>query len=135
LFFVFASSVGPSDICSVDLILEQNTQQVLIMKNLIIVLQILLAASCTRTATCLDSRLTCTHVIYYTFLACSDPKIPNKWKFSNCKSYEERTELTACDTSAWLAETRLIDSVRTNNPENPTWEAFALLYPNECGCR
>ena len=106
------------------------------MKQTIFVLQILFITSCTKEVSCLDERFTCTHTVYYGFQACPDPKVPNQWKFSNCKSYQEKEEVTACDTSAWLLKARLFDKDRiANDSINPTWAAFTRLYPNECNCK
>lgn len=135
MFFVFAEQVGALDFCSVGLILEQNIRPTYKMKKVIFVLQILLAASCTKEDSCIGSPVTCTHTIYYGYQACPDPQDANKWKFSNCKSYMETVDMTGCDTSAWLVEARLFDESRKHEPNNPSWNEFARLYPNECGCK
>jgi len=105
------------------------------MKKIIFVLQILLAASCTKEESCSETPVTCTHTIYYAYQACPDPEDSNLWKFSNCKSYTETVEITACDSSAWLLEARLMDESRKYEPNNPSWNEFTRLYPNECGCK
>ena len=104
------------------------------MNRTLILLLILLFASCVKENPCENERALCTHTIYYAFLACPDPANPGKWVFSNCQYYTKTEEMAACDTSAWLQEARAFDEARKNNPNSNTWDEFTRLYPNECGC-
>ncbi len=105
------------------------------MKQIIFVLQILLAASCTKEGSCPGASVICTHTIYNGYRSCPDPKNPDQWHFSDCKSYTETYEMCDSDTSDWLLETRAFDESWKSDPRSPIWEEFASLYPNECGCK
>lgn len=105
------------------------------LKQFLMIITILLCWSCTKQEACIGSPSTCTHTVNYAYLACPDPFDSSKWIYSNVKSYTETFEITDCDTSAWLAETRRIDENWKHDPNNNTWEEFARLYPNECGCQ
>ena len=105
------------------------------MKQVLFVLPILLAASCTKEAPCPGASIICTHTIYYGYRACPDPKNSDLWHFSECQSYTETFEMCERDTSAWLLEARAFDESRKSDQDSQTWEAFVQLYPNECGCK
>ncbi len=105
------------------------------MKQLIFVLQILLATSCAKEGSCPGATVICTHTIYNGYRACPDPNVPDQWHFSDCQSYTETFEICARDTSEWLNEARAFDESRKTDPNSQTWDAFVQLYPNECGCK
>lgn len=105
------------------------------MKRTIILLQILFIASCAKEEPCAGERVRCTHTVYHGYLACPDDAEPGKWIYSNCTFYTDTLKMKACDTNAWLLKTRSFDESRKYEPNNNTWNEFARLYPNRCGCK
>lgn len=85
--------------------------------------------------TCVGTRATCTHTIFFSYLVCPDPEDSTQVKYSQIQSYTTAEEMSSCDTTAWLSTTRAADEQWKINPDVPTWEAFAKAHPNTCGCR
>ncbi len=107
------------------------------MKNrLIAALSVLIffATACVKEEAFTGMPVTCTHIVYYSYLACPDPLDPLKWEYTNVQSFTETVEMADSDTMAWLAATRLYDEQWKVNPAVPTWAEFAHLFSNECGC-
>lgn len=104
------------------------------MLRAILLLNILFCVSCIKEQPCGNGHFKCTHVVYFGYLACPDNDTPGKWVYSNPKSYTETAELTACDTSDWLEAARMFDEAEKHDPNVETWDDFARLHPNQCGC-
>jgi len=104
------------------------------MKYFLVAIPFLIAASCTKEAPCNGASVTCTHTIYYAYVACPDLQNSGKWIYSDIKSSTETFEMSDCDSSGWLAKTRQFDENWKIAPNNPSWEAFTRIYPNTCGC-
>ena len=105
------------------------------MKQLLIFLPFFLLEACSKENLCPEAKLTCTHKIYYSFVACPSPQNPDQLIFSNCLYYIEKYQVSECDTSVWLAKANAFNENRKSDSKSTEWTAFAREYPNKCECK